>query len=56
MRYFVSGKSMREISSILATSIKTVEKQRREAMAKLEVDNLAQAVRFFIENDFSDGA
>jgi glycerol kinase len=45
MRLFASGRSMREISSLLRTNIKTVEKQRRDAMAKLGVDNAASAIR-----------
>lgn len=43
--YVVAGKSMREISSILYTSLKTVEKQRRDAMRKLGVETLAALVR-----------
>ena len=49
MRHFVSGKSMREVSILLRTNIKTVEKQRRDAMAKLGADNLATAVRICLE-------
>ena len=49
MRHFVAGSSMREISSLLRTNIKTVEKQRRDAMGKLGVDSLAAAVRVCIE-------
>jgi len=39
--YFAAGKASREIASILFTSVKTVEKQRRDAMRKLGVDSLA---------------
>lgn len=49
MRHFVSGKSMREVSTLLRTNIKTVEKQRRDAMVKLGADNLATAVRICLE-------
>ncbi len=41
----VAGRSTREIADQLHSSIKTVEKQRRDAMRKLEVDNLASLVR-----------
>ncbi len=49
LRHYASGKSMREVSALLFTSIKTVEKQRHDAMRKLGVDNLASAVRTCIE-------
>lgn len=49
MRLFVLGLSMRDISERLHTSIKTVEKQRREAMSKLGVENFASAIRVCIE-------
>jgi DNA-binding NarL/FixJ family response regulator len=45
----VDGFSTREIADGLRTSIKTVEKQRRDAMRKLEVDNLASLVRVSLE-------
>ncbi|HVN55683.1 MAG TPA: response regulator transcription factor [Anaerolineaceae bacterium] len=45
----VAGNSMREIADRLHSSIKTVEKQRRDAMRKLEVDNLASLVRTCLE-------
>jgi DNA-binding NarL/FixJ family response regulator len=48
-RYIVEGQSTREIAENLRTSIKTVEKQRRDAMRKLEVDNLASFVRVSLE-------
>jgi RNA polymerase sigma factor (sigma-70 family) len=41
----VGGHSTREIADHLHSSVKTVEKQRRDAMRKLEVDNLASLVR-----------
>ncbi len=41
----VAGRSTREIADLLHSSIKTVEKQRRDAMRKLEVDNVASLVR-----------
>ena len=49
LKFYASGKSMREVSALLFTSIKTVEKQRHDAMRKLGVDNLANAVRTCIE-------
>ncbi len=45
----VEGYSTREISDSLRTSVKTVEKQRRDAMRKLEVENLASLVRVSLE-------
>lgn len=45
----VEGRSTREIAESLRTSVKTVEKQRRDAMRKLEVDNLASLVRVCLE-------
>ena len=48
-KYIVEGQSTREIAENLHTSIKTVEKQRRDAMHKLEVDNLASFVRVSLE-------
>lgn len=45
----VEGYSAREIADSLRTSVKTVEKQRRDAMRKLEVDNLASLVRVSLE-------
>lgn len=49
VKRIVEGYSTREISDGLRTSIKTVEKQRRDAMRKLEVDNLASLVRVSLE-------
>ncbi len=45
----VEGRSTKEIADVLHTSIKTVEKQRRDAMRKLEVDNVASLVRVCLE-------
>lgn len=45
----VEGYSTREIAESLRTSVKTVEKQRRDAMRKLDVDNLASLVRVSLE-------
>ena len=45
----VAGHSTREIADRLRSSIKTVEKQRRDAMRKLEVDNLASLVRVCVQ-------
>jgi len=49
VKYIVEGLSTREIAESLRTSVKTVEKQRRDAMRKLEVDNLASLVRVSLE-------
>ncbi len=49
LRLFASGKSVREISALLFTSVKTVEKQRHDGMRKLGVDNLAKTVRACID-------
>lgn len=48
-RMVVAGQSTKEIAANLHTSIKTVEKQRRDAMRKLEVDNIASLVRVCLE-------
>lgn len=45
----VQGCSTREIADQLHSSIKTVEKQRRDAMRKLEVDNVASLVRICVQ-------
>jgi len=45
----VAGCSTREIAELLHTSAKTVEKQRRDAMRKLQVDNVASLVRVSME-------
>lgn len=49
VKHIVEGFSTREIAESLRTSVKTVEKQRRDAMRKLEVDNLASLVRVSLE-------
>lgn len=49
VKRIVEGYSTREIAESLRTSVKTVEKQRRDAMRKLEVDNLASLVRVSLE-------
>jgi DNA-binding NarL/FixJ family response regulator len=49
VKQIVEGYSTREIADGLHTSVKTVEKQRRDAMRKLEVDNLASLVRVSLE-------
>jgi DNA-binding NarL/FixJ family response regulator len=49
VRALVEGYSAREIAERLRTSVKTVEKQRRDAMRKLEVENLASLVRVSLE-------
>lgn len=49
VRGIVEGHSTRQIAESLHTSVKTVEKQRRDAMRKLEVDNLASLVRISLE-------
>lgn len=49
MRLIIAGLSMREISEKLHTSVKTVEKQRHDAVEKLGANNLASAVRICME-------
>jgi DNA-binding NarL/FixJ family response regulator len=49
VKQIVEGFSTREIADGLRTSVKTIEKQRRDAMRKLEVDNLASLVRVSLE-------
>jgi glycerol kinase len=50
VKLIVTGKSMREIAAQLFTSQKTVEKQRRDAMRKLEVDTIAALIRLCVEH------
>ena len=45
----VAGKSTKEIAASMNTSVKTVEKQRRDAMRKLEADNIASLVRISMD-------
>jgi two-component system, NarL family, response regulator NreC len=45
----VAGRSTKEIAGDLHTSVKTVEKQRRDAMRKLDVENIASLVRVCLE-------
>jgi glycerol kinase len=47
--YTAAGKSAREIASILFLSVKTVQKQRREAMRKLGANNLIELLRICCE-------
>jgi len=49
VKYFASGKSIKEIAASFYTSPKTVEKQRRDAMRKLDVHNVAGLVRICID-------
>lgn len=49
VKYIVDGYSTREIADNLQTSVKTVEKQRLDAMRKLEVENLVGLVRISLE-------
>lgn len=49
VQHVVEGYSTREIAEVLRTSVKTVEKQRRDAMRKLQVDNVASLVRVSLE-------
>lgn len=45
----VAGQSTKAIADELHTSVKTIEKQRRDAMRKLDVDNIASLVRVCME-------
>jgi DNA-binding NarL/FixJ family response regulator len=49
VKRIVEGYSTKEIADSMHTSVKTVEKQRRDAMRKLEVDNTASLVRVSLE-------
>lgn len=49
VKKIVAGFSTKEIAAELQISVKTVEKQRRDAMRKLEVDNIASLVRTSLE-------
>ncbi len=49
VKLIVEGYPTREIADQLHSSVKTVEKQRRDAMRKLEVDNIASLVRVCLE-------
>ena len=51
----VEGHSTKEIANTMHTSIKTVEKQRRDAMRKLGVDNTASLVRVSMELGLANG-
>lgn len=51
VQLIVKGLSTREIAERLHSSIKTVEKQRRDAMRKLEVENLASLIRVCLNLD-----
>jgi DNA-binding NarL/FixJ family response regulator len=51
----VAGKATKEIAQSLGTSVKTVEKQRRDAMRKLEADNTASLVRISMELGLATG-
>jgi glycerol kinase len=53
VKHITTGKSMREIASLLYISRKTVEKQRRDAMRKLGVDNLVDLVRISLEPELT---
>lgn len=50
-KLIVDGRTTKEIAFVLQTSVKTVEKQRRDAMRKLSVDNIASLVRVYMELD-----
>jgi DNA-binding NarL/FixJ family response regulator len=47
--HIVAGCSTKEIAYRFHTSVKTVEKQRRDAMRKLDVDNVASLVRVSLD-------
>ncbi len=47
--HIVAGYSTKEIASSFHTSVKTVEKQRLDAMRKLGVDNVASLVRVSLD-------
>lgn len=49
VKLIIQGMSTKEIADRLRTSVKTVEKQRRDAMRKLEVENVASLVRVSLE-------
>ncbi len=51
----VEGYSIKEIALTMRTSVKTVEKQRRDAMRKLDVDNTASLVRVSMELGLTTG-
>jgi len=54
VRLIVNGLSTKDIAAKLYTSPKTVEKQRRDAMRKLGVTNVASLVRTALEADLLD--
>ena len=53
VRMILAGKSMREIAAQSYTSQKTVEKQRRDAMRKLEVESIAALIRLCLEHGWN---
>jgi two-component system invasion response regulator UvrY len=54
VKLIVAGHSTRDIANSLHSSVKTVEKQRRDAMRKLQVENVASLVRVSIELGLSE--
>lgn len=51
VRHIVAGLSTKQIAAMLHTSPKTVEKQRRDAMRKFGVSNVATLVRVALKSD-----
>ena len=49
VKKIVEGYSTHEIAESMSISVKTVEKQRRDAMRKLDVENIASLVRVSLE-------
>jgi len=49
VKKIVEGYSTHEIAESMCISVKTVEKQRRDAMRKLDVENIASLVRVSLE-------
>lgn len=48
LQLIAEGMSAKEIASLLHLSVKTVESHRRQIMEKLEIDSVAQLVRYAI--------
>jgi len=54
MRNLAAGKSLGEISTELALSIKTVSTYRARILAKLKLKNTAEIIRYAIEHHLAD--
>ncbi len=54
LRLIAEGKTTREIANMLHLSIKTVEKHRVKLMRKLELDNIAELIKYAIRKGLTE--